>query len=214
MSRPLLVDLYCGAGGAAMGYHRAGFDVVGVDINPQPNYPFPWYRADVLDVPDDFLACADVVHASPPCHDNSRLAAFRGSDGTGWLLPWTLDRLAELGKPWVVENVDTWRVPMAGWWFILCGSSFGLRVRRHRRFASNHLMLAPTCRHREQGTPAGVYGHGGSTPTSEGKPALASQYGELMGMPWARPHEIAQAIPPVYTEWIGAHLLDALAEAS
>lgn len=212
--RPLLLDLFCGAGGAAMGYHRAGFDVVGIDLNPQPSYPFPWYRADWAVGLAELADVVDVVHASPPCHDHSRLAGFRGKDGTGELLPRVVDALVELGRPWVVENVDTHHVVMAGWWFTLCGSAFGLRVRRHRRFGSSHLMLAPPCAHRVQGTPAGVYGHGGATATSEGKPALASQYGELMGMPWARPAEIAQAIPPVYTEWIGAHLITALEEAA
>ena len=98
-------------------------------------------------------------------------------------------------------------VTMDGWWFILCGSSFGLRVRRHRRFGSNLLMLSPPCRHQEQGTPLGVYGYGGGGQVSRGFKAKPTQFADLMGMPWAKPREIVQAIPPAYTEWIGDQLL-------
>src|SRR5688572_23557876 len=93
--RPRLLDLYSGAGGAAMGYHQAGFDVVGVDVRPQPRYPFEFIQADALDVLADrsFIAGFQAVHASPPCHDHSSLATVAGQDGTGWLLPATRELL-------------------------------------------------------------------------------------------------------------------------
>src|SRR5215475_9362589 len=121
---PRLLDLFCGAGGVAMGYHRAGFEVVGVDIKPQKHYPFEFHQGDAMTYPLDGF---DVVHASPPCHDHS--AASPGPDGTGWMLAATVDRLAASGLPLIVENVVGPDVVMAGWWFTLCGSSFGLRVR-------------------------------------------------------------------------------------
>lgn len=217
MSRPRLLDLFCGAGGAAVGYDRAGFEVVGVDIVPQPNYPFEFWQDDAIALlasPYSPIGDFDAVHASPPCRDHTSLSKFRGIDGTGVQLAATLVLLQQLSIPWVVENVVGPNVTMGGYWFMLCGSSFGMRIRRHRRFGSNLLMLAPSCQHREQGTPAGVYGKGGSTATSRGKPASVTQYAELMGMPWAKPREIAQAIPPVYTEWIGAHLLSAVDEST
>ena len=161
-ARPRLLDLFCGAGGAAMGYHRAGFDVVGVDINPQPNYPFCFHQEDAFEYLDAYLGAVryDAIHASPPCQDHSSISPT--DHGSGWMLDATIDRLRPLTVPWVVENVVGPTVRMDGWWFVLCGSSFGLRVRRHRRFGSNLLFLPPPCRHREQGTPLGVYGDGGA----------------------------------------------------
>ena len=213
-SRPRLLDLFCGAGGAAMGYHRAGFDVVGVDLVPQPHYPFEFVQDDAMALlasPYSPLGDFDAVHASPPCQDHSALAARVGTHGTGWMLAAALELLRPLSVPWVVENVVGPTVTMGGWWFILCGSSFDLRVRRHRRFGSNTLMMPPPCRHADQGTPLGVYGHGGGGQMTRGFKAETRDYAELMGMPWATSREVVQAIPPAYTEWIGAQLLEAVA---
>jgi DNA (cytosine-5)-methyltransferase 1 len=206
--RPRLLDLFCGAGGATKGYQRAGFYVVGVDINPQPNYcGDEFHRGDAMTWPLDGFAA---IHASPPCHDHSPISAC--ADNTGWMLDGTIARLRGLEVPWVVENVVGPTVKMDGWWFVLCGSSFGLKVRRHRRFGSNRLMLAPSCRHHEQGTPLGVYGSGGgghypSPNRGGGVKADRRDFAALMDMPWATPAEIVQAIPPAYTEWIGGQLV-------
>ena len=140
----LRLDLFCGAGGAAMGYHRAGFDVVGVDIKPQPNYPFDFHQGDAMTWPLDGY---DAIHASPPCHDHSTITGRNrkaaGAKGTGWMLAATITRLRASGRPWIVENVGTARFPADVPTFRLCGSSFGLDVQRHRLFASDTLRRRP-----------------------------------------------------------------------
>src|SRR5215469_3419763 len=106
-SRPRLLDRFCGAGGAAMGYHRAGFNVVGVDIKPQPRYAFEFHQGDALD--EEFIASLghfDAQHASPPCHDHTPLTSVAGTDGTGWMLTAARERLEGGGLPWVIENVE------------------------------------------------------------------------------------------------------------
>jgi DNA (cytosine-5)-methyltransferase 1 len=216
MTRPRILVLFCGAGGDSMGYHRAGYDVTGVDVESQPNFPFYFVQADALTYPLDGY---DAIHASPPCHDHSTVTGrnrkAKGSHGTGWMLAATIERLRPLAVPWVVENVVGPTVTMDGWWFKLCGSSFGLDVRRHRRFGSNHLMLPPPCAHhwqtprfrsldlRRAGKLASVVGvHGHINYAGEAKIREAA-----MGIDWMTPPELAQAIPPAYTEWIGQQLL-------
>ncbi|WP_216916371.1 hypothetical protein [Nocardia noduli] len=132
MSRPRLLDLYCCAGGASMGYHLAGFEVVGVDIDPQPRYPFEFHRADALEFLAEHGHEYDAITASPPCHDHTPLKSRAGENGTGWLLHATLAALAAQRAPWIVENVmgADMRADI-----VLCGTMFGLRVYRHRKFA-------------------------------------------------------------------------------
>lgn len=188
-----------------MGYHQAGFDVYGVDIEDQPGYPFHFCKHDALTFP---LEGFDVIHASPPCADHTRLNKIWKKDhGNGWMLPAIVERLKASGAIWVVENVEGYSVEMDGWWFTLCGSSFGMKVRKHRRFGSNALVLAPHCRHKEQGRPLGVYGNGGGEIKPKGMKALPSQFTALMDMPWANSREAAQAVPPVFTEYIGQQLM-------
>lgn len=211
MNKPRLLDLFSGAGGAAMGYHRAGFDVVGVDVNPQPNYPFEFHQADAMTFPLDGF---DVVHASPPCHDHSTISA--SDDGTGWMLDATIKRLVDSGKVWVCENVVGPDVRMAGWWFTLCGSMFDMKVRRHRRFGSSHLFMQPACRHKQQGRPYTITGHGGGCESKHSLKPNARDFWRYMDMPWMEgkpPYGVAQAIPPAYTEYIGQQLL-AVVEAA
>ena len=212
--RPRLLDLFCGAGGAAMGYHRAGFDVVGVDINPQPNYPFEFIQGDAMQLLRNYRALGfcpfDVIHASPPCPRYSTItpAATRGSHPD--LVEPVREALADIGLPYIIENVVG--APMLTG-FILCGSMFGLKVRRHRLFESNMLIMPPVCDHASQGQTWGVYGHGGGTTcrrpdgTNRGWKAKPSEFAGLMEMPWALPQEIKLAIPPAYTEFIGTQLL-------
>lgn len=222
--RPRLLDLFAGAGGASVGYHRAGFDVVGVDNRPQPRYPFTFHQADALEFAATFdWSTVDAVHASPPCHDHSTVTGRNrkasGPKGTGWMLDATIDLLVALGKPFVVENVDTADFPRKVYRIRLCGSSFGLDVRRHRWFATNVPMLAPPCSHRLQ-TPRfrsldsrqkslasviGVHGH----LNYPGEFALRCA---AMGIDWMTNAELSQSIPPAYTTYVGEYLLAAIRE--
>ncbi len=228
MSRPVLLDLFCGAGGAAMGYHRAGFDVVGVDIKPQPHYPFEFHQADALTFP---LGGFDAIHASPPCQPFTRGQALRRGKASNKpdLVAATRQRLgawAEVREqlsgtytPWVIENVPgaPLRYPAT-----LCGSMFGLAVRRHRLFESSEFIWPPRpCRHREQGRPIGVYhamndqvkgvDHSTGKVVYGGRTAATvEEAGAAMGIDWMTWEEMREAIPPAYTEWIGTQLLRAL----
>ena len=216
---PLLLDLFCKAGGAGMGYHRAGFDVVGVDIEPQPNYPFEFVQADAMTFD---LRGFDVVHASPPCQRYSSITATSGNpDSHPDLIEPIRERLKRSGVMYVIENVP--RSPLIDP-VLLCGVRFGIRLgkyvlRRHRLFESNVKLAAEGsgcgC-YRGDGVTMGVYGGGTSTKehnpnTKGGRPykGTAVERIAIMGMPWASAKEVNQAIPPAYTEWIGRQLLEA-----
>jgi DNA (cytosine-5)-methyltransferase 1 len=210
MNRPRLLDLFCGAGGAAMGYHRAGFDVVGVDIEPQPHYPFEFHQADAMTFAYR-LGEFDAVHASPPCQDWSLLHRNYGqpAHGTGGLLLRTLELFQDLQKPWVVENVVGAPLPSA---IELCGASFGLGasgldLNRHRRFQCSFPIMAPPCQHRP-GKTIGVYGHGTNSWHRKklGRNLTIAEQREAMGIDWMNRKELAQAIPPAYTQFIGEQL--------
>jgi DNA (cytosine-5)-methyltransferase 1 len=206
MTRPRLLDLFCCAGGAAAGYHRAGFDVVGVDIEPQPRYPFEFVQADAMTFPLDGF---DVVHASPPCQDHSSLAAVSGPHGTGWMLTATLERLAAAGVPYVVENVEGADMPGS---LILCGTEFGLRsggrwLKRHRRFLSNVWLYGAGGCHCKNRPIGGVYGTGGAGQNTRGFRFHRTDAATAMGIDWMTVRQLSQAIPPAYTEFIGEQIL-------
>jgi DNA (cytosine-5)-methyltransferase 1 len=227
--RPRLLDLFCGAGGAAMGYHRAGFDILGVDIEPQPLYPFPMVVADAL----EFLKFADLssiaaVHGSPPCQFATTMSArWRVLGGTVAdahvnLLTPTLAAVRRIGIPWVVENVLGARRYMSPT-LRLHGGMFGMAVHRPRIFESSELILAP--RAPMASKPVGVYGdhpqHHYSTRQNGDMKGTRSEFRrartlaearEVMGMPWADWHGCTEAIPPAYTEHIGRQLLVSLEE--
>jgi DNA (cytosine-5)-methyltransferase 1 len=215
--RPRILDLFCGAGGAARGYQLAGFHVTGVDIKPQPRFAGDEFvQADAL----EYLATAsgfDAIHASPPCQDHSPLKSVAGLHGTGWLLDATLEALAAQPLPWVVENVGAAHNRAD---FLLCGEMFGLRTIRHRRFTIdprfNALLLMPSHpRHRRP------------TSTKKRRAALdaghhisvtgdvGSYVGPLcMGIDWMTGDELSQAIPPAYTRFIGEQLLTTIGAAA
>jgi DNA (cytosine-5)-methyltransferase 1 len=217
--KPRLLDLFCGAGGAAMGYHRAGFEVVGVDINPQPHYPFEFHQADALTYP---LEGFDVIHASPPCQfysDGTRASKV----GAQPLIAPMRARLSGQSTPWVIENVHGAAEYMnAG--LMLCGSMFGLAVERHRLFESPAFLWAPGTHHCEQARanrslfplpdgwskldPESVRRAYGVTGHSRQK-GCPEFWRLLMDMPWATGpvREVTEAIPPAYTEWIGRQLM-------
>ena len=206
-----LLDLFCGAGGCSKGYHDAGFDVVGVDINPQPRYPFEFVQADAMTYPLDGF---DVIHASPPCQRYSRANRGLGNNSKyPDLLPKTRERLIDNGKPWIIENVEG--APMY-FPFTLCGSMFGLRssagwLRRHRLFEMSWIVLAPRCQH-PKGVSVGVYGNGTNSWHKQklGRNVTVDEQREAMGIDWMTRKELSQAIPPAYTEWIGRRILDSI----
>ncbi len=207
-SKPRLLDLFCGAGGAAMGYHRAGFEVVGVDIKPQPHYPFEFVRGDALNwVLWGAFGPFDAIHASPPCQRWMGVPRARGDDYPDMISP-TRKMLAWSGLPWVIENIPT--APLDG--PILCGATFGLPIVRHRRFET--WALAPfglwpsAC---PQSSFGRSVGHEGTYPFAHGawRPAWRKYVMPAL-WPWMTIEETHDAIPPAYTEFIGRQLLTAL----
>jgi DNA (cytosine-5)-methyltransferase 1 len=222
-----ILDLFCGAGGAAMGYHRAGFEVVGVDIKPQPRYPFEFVQDHALGYLAEIKVKGwqrvtprwfDAIHASPPCQAYSPLRHTR-PEGIEYpdMVAATRALLDETGLPYVIENVQ--RAPLRAS-FMLCGSSFGLgsngrMLKRHRYFEINWDLgtLIPPCDHRGREA-IGVYG-GGPVVRSEdatrgGYQGLMVEREEAMGIDWMNREELAEAVPPVYTEFIGERLLTLL----
>ena len=187
-----------------MGYHRAGFDeIIGIDISPQPNYPFIFVQADALAPPVD-LATFDLIHASPPCQAYSTIT--REPDAHPDLIAPT--RALLVGHPYVIENVPG--APLNGY-LRLCGSMFGLQIQRHRYFEMTFPAMSMPCSHHwAEGRPWTVTGYGGGIKAAHSwKPGPLAQWQELMGMPWVtRKSEIAEAIPPAYTEFIGEAFLN------
>lgn len=218
--RPRLLDLFCCQGGAGEGYRRAGFDVTGVDIEPQPRNPHRFIQADAIEYLAEHGHEYDAVHASPPCQAFSvATKAWNGRIKRAEhvnRIPPVRELVQELGKPFVIENVPGAPLidPVQ-----LCGSSFGLAVRRHRLFETNVSMLVPPCAHHLQTEPkypptrsdrtrgatvVSVFGAGG------GRAKNAALWAEAMGIDWMDKYGLAQAIPPAYTEFIGGQLLTQL----
>ena len=205
-----LLDLFCGAGGASAGYAAAGFEVHGVDLKHGKRYPYTYVRADVLDVLRDknYLNQFDVIHASPPCQTHSITQHLRNAQGKTTskldLIPETRAALIESGKPYIIENVPGSPLinPIQ-----LCGSSFGLKVRRHRLFESNMALIGSVCNHKLQGRPIGVYGSLNDEIPKGGKTAATiDEARNAMGMPWAIWTELVEAIPPAFTNYLGGQI--------
>lgn len=218
MPAPRLLDLYCGGGGAADGYIRAGFEVVGVDIVSQPGFPGRFVQGDALEFLERFGSDFDVIHASPPCQAYSSFVTSRSSKWVGTkgkdepkLIEPTRELLIRSGRPWILENVIGARESM-GASLLLCGTMFGLPISRHRIFEASHLIINPDhpkCAGvaLEYGRPRGwtkrdvtVSGKGRHSGTSE-------RWRELMGID--RPmlqRQLVEAIPPAYSEYIGTEL--------
>ena len=218
MNRPRLLDLFCCAGGAAMGYYNAGFDVVGVDIVPQPRYPFRFIQSDVMALDPEFIASFDAVHASPPCQAYSDLAARNGNaDQWPKLIEPVRAMFIDSRLPYVIENVDG--APLRDY-IVLCGTMFpGLRVLRHRLFETNFPIQVPTHgKHPKVHTLDKRKSHYGKTDqwvdyvqvTGGGNCSVASAR-DAMGIEWMIKRELNEAIPPAYTEFVGTALLQHLA---
>lgn len=181
-----------------MGYHRAGFEVVGVDIEPQPNYPFEFIQDDVTEFGPAYTSAYgfDAIHASPPCQHYANVTSWRGDqEEHPDLIGPVRELLEQTGLPWVIENVRTDALRHD---FVLCGSMFGLPIRRHRYFETSWhgFDLHPSCQHRDSDL---SFDHGGKQPESV--------YRDAMGCEWMTVWESREAIPPVYTEHIGHYLM-------
>ncbi|MFC8492446.1 DNA methylase [Streptomyces sp. NPDC057235] len=221
-ARPLLLDLFCCAGGAAMGYRRAGFDVVGVDIAPRPNYPFTFHRADALKYLADLMATGEIerfafVHSSPPCQDKCNLT-IGTNRSKGWggthvdLVPPTRVLLEASGLPYVIEQPNGRAKIRKDVW--LCGEMFSLGVLRHRNFELGRWSVTQPAHPKHRGRVRGwrhgefhdgpyvaPYGNGGGKPTV---PELQT----AMGITWTDVREeLTEAIPPAFSQWLGTQFL-------
>ena len=196
-----------------MGYHRAGFEVVGVDDLPQKHYPFEFHQADALEYCREHGAEFDVIHASPPCQRYSTLAHVCPKKGLEFpdLLPETRRALLATGRPFVIENVVG--APMQCN-LKLCGAMFGLRTYRHRLFESDIWMLQPMHpphrvrvnqkkqRRKEHWNEGGFVSVVGDVGTY--------LWPEAMGIDWMTGDELCEAVPPAYTYYIGCRLMESL----
>jgi DNA (cytosine-5)-methyltransferase 1 len=212
-TRPRLLDLCCCAGGAAAGYHRAGFEVVGVDIVPQPNYPFMFVQADAIVFLRRNWRHFDAVHGSPPCQEYTPLHALHPDKVYPDMIAPLRDALRETGLPYVIENVMSAPLDKAIS-MVLCGGMFGLRTYRHRRFEPGngvalvvpehpkHVIRTATKQRRERWAQGWHVSITGDVGTYVGP--------EAMGIDWMTGNELCEAIPPAYTEFIGRQLLAVL----
>jgi DNA (cytosine-5)-methyltransferase 1 len=205
-----LVDLFCGAGGCSAGYHKAGFEVVGVDIKPQPRYPFEFYQCDALVFLEKFGYLFDVIHASPPCQRWCKTSKMH----KGWkerhpdtITP-TREALIKSGKPYIIENIPGSPLinPIK-----LCGTMFGLLTERHRLFECNPvpLFLPGPCYHWGKANPRGKISsfENGDFITVTGNNFILADAKKAMSIDWMNSREIRQSIPPAYTEWLGKEIM-------
>lgn len=214
-----ILDLCCKQGAASMGYWLAGFNVVGIDREPQPRYPFPFIQADLRDVDPQWLGQNfDAAAGSPPCWKHSDLAHRTGRDYEDFI-PETRALFQASGLPYVMENVEGAPLitPLT-----LCGTMFDLRVSRHRGFESNLLLTAPRpCppRHPLHYTVDKRKAHYGQLDewtdfvvvTGGGNTTRGAASNAMGGLDWMTKDGMNQAVPPAYTEWIGRQLADHLA---
>lgn len=205
---PRLLDLFCCQGGASRGYADAGFEVVGVDIEPQPRYPFEFIQADAVEYVRAHGHEFDAIHASPPCQAHTRAQKIMKREHPDFIVP-TRQALRDSGRFYVIENVPG--APLLDP-FELCGAMFGLETYRHRWFESN--VRGEILRHPK---------HSART-AKMGRPAAPDEFMHIVGnfsgverargimaMPWANRDGLREAIPPAYTHWIGQWLMNALA---
>jgi DNA (cytosine-5)-methyltransferase 1 len=230
--KPLLLDTFCKAGGCSVGYARAGFDVVGCDIEPQPHYPFPFVEGDALELlrcllrgglfrdsnnRTIYLEDVAVIHASPPCQKYSqvnRRQHLQGRDYPDLIVP-TRKLLLSIGKPWIIENVEM--APLRGA-IRLCGTAFNLPIRRHRIFESSFFLFGVDCVHsrfKEKKYPTCFQSKGeprrkSSVVQCYGATAGVGLWPDALGIDWMNRKEMSQAIPPAYTHYIGKQILLAL----
>lgn len=189
-----VLDACCGAGGLSMGYWLAGFDVTGVDLHPMPNYPFPFVQADAVQYVADHGHEYDLIHGSWPCERYANVTKWRGNpDDHPDLIPVGRQVMQATGRPWAIENVPEAPIRPD---YLLCGSQFGLQVKRHRAFETSWHgggdLVAP-CWHPRTLLP---FGHKGER-----------AYADAMGCTWMTNREARKAVPPAYSQWIAEQFL-------
>ena len=220
-----VLDLFSGAGGAALGYYRVGFDVIGVDIEPQPAYPFHFFQTDALDYLEGLIETGwahdslpvHAIHASPPCQHftDYRRKGYGVGDGYPNLIAPLRELLEQTGLPYVIENVEKARPELRDP-VMLCGSMFGLDVRRHRLFETNWPLPQPPCDHALQRAKGkrfpGATNRNGRYTVEVGvwRIPLATQHA-AMGIDWMTREELSEAIPPAYSSYVGRDLFSHLA---
>lgn len=211
---PRVLDLFCGAGGASMGYAKAGYEVVGMDIKHGKRYPFKYIRRDVMTLRPEDLEGFDLIHASPPCQTYSVTKHLRVAQGKSTskqdLLAQVRSLLVVSEIPYVIENVKGAPLidPVQ-----LCGSAFGLKVRRHRLFESSMQLRGTDCHHKEQGKPVGIYGSMRDEIPGGGHTAKTmEEANHAMGIDWMIWGELVEAIPPAYTHYIGQQIMSIYAK--
>lgn len=233
MTRPRLLDLFCCQGGASRGYADAGFEVVGLDLDPQPRYPYGFRRGDALEVMNGLLDGAvmefreregslrrlslddfDAIHASPPCQAKTKAQKIQGRVHPRLIAP-TRTLLKETGLPYIIENVvpdgdgvdpDPLIDPV-----MLCGAMFGIETYRHRLFETNWALDVPDHPiHLARTTKMGRRPIDGEFMHVVGNFSGVDKGRRVMGMPWASRDGLREAIPPAYSEFIGRQLIDAV----
>ncbi len=214
MNKPKLLDLCCKAGGMSMGYSQVGFDVTGVDIEPQPHYPFKFIQTDATKLDIEFLRQFDLISASPPCQKYSVTTSQWRKKGYDYpdLIEPIRDLLIASGKPYVIENVPQAPLIIR---VILCGTMFGIRTYRHRIFESNFYIKQPA--HPEHIATAT---HLGRPATDKHFLTMAGHFSgvklarEITGCHWMNRAELAEAIPPAYSKYIGGQFLKQFKEVA
>jgi DNA (cytosine-5)-methyltransferase 1 len=213
MKKPKILDLFCGAGGASMGYHLAGFEVVGVDINPQPHYPFEFHREDAFDFFNSHWRGFNAFHASPKCQGHTKAISihkkkpwFNSHESSRSQIPKIRNLFNLTDRFWVIENVPN--APLIDP-IKLRGNLFGLGVIRDRLFETNFYLPQPILTPIKKGSTNSHRGlsTGGDYICVAGHNFLVSEARIAMDIPWMNQKELAQAIPPAYTKWIGEHMI-------
>jgi DNA (cytosine-5)-methyltransferase 1 len=213
--KPLLLDLYCCQGGSAMGWHLAGFDVVGVDINPQPRYPFEFHQGDAIEFIRQHGHEFTISTGSPPCQRDSDCQRIQGNEHPD-LIAATRDAMNATGKPWVIENVRG-ALPKLRNPIMLCGPMFGLETYRHRYFEAGGGLVLTAPPHPEHVVPQVKMGRAippGHFGQFIGNFSGVDHARHVMGMPWANRDGLREAIPPAYTEYLGRQILAQLVRAA
>lgn len=204
MSRPKLLDLFSCQGGAGMGYHRAGFDVIGIDIDPQPRYPFVFYQRDAIEFLEKYWPLFDAVHASPPCQAFTNAQKIQQNEHPDLIEP-IRAILERIGLPYVIENVPGAPLnnPVE-----LCGAMFGLGTYRHRIFETNWELTAPEHpKHVARTTKMGRKPVDGEMMHVVGNFSGVEKAKKAMGIDWMTRDGLRESIPPAYTEYIGQQLM-------